>query len=199
MVGPSSPFGTISWEHATLFTAYTQGASPICFEHDLALIHLAQPVGRAAGWMGMSAHCKEGRRYVATTAGYPGDKPAGTSMQTTCYLQQQACGEEEAVVKHKCDTVAGQSGSPMFGYVKPLNSTFVRAVLVGGYTAFDAPGNTYDTDNAAAIITAEKLMVMASWAGLKTALPNGKTGASASAAVPPAAAGSSLINGVGLH
>lgn len=74
----------------------------------------------------MTRH-KSGRVAPVLHAGYPADKPEGTMYSTKCnntvfiYVQPT-----DNLVRHKCDSTNGQSGSPMFDANKNI-----RAVLTG--------------------------------------------------------------------
>lgn len=80
----------------------------------MAVIKLTAPIGLSAGWMGVYEPCGEASpvRYVAHTAGYPSDMPAGSCKFTQCAVSQSPC--TDAYLYHKCDTASGQSGSPMW-------------------------------------------------------------------------------------
>jgi V8-like Glu-specific endopeptidase len=89
---------------------------------DLAVVVLDRPLGGTAGWLGF-AWAKSGYTGGLMVAGYPSDKEEGSlwvQAQSSCRVQWNGVG---SYLTHKCDTLAGSSGSAMFAAVPRARSS----------------------------------------------------------------------------
>eukprot|EP01025_Chloroclados_australasicus_P054008 TRINITY_DN639_c0_g1_i2.p2 TRINITY_DN639_c0_g1~~TRINITY_DN639_c0_g1_i2.p2 ORF type:complete len:325 (-),score=29.64 TRINITY_DN639_c0_g1_i2:237-1211(-) len=131
-------------------------------EYDYGVIELWEDIGYEAGWMDYGYDCKDTVQDLET-AGYPRDKdPFNNAMYgTECYGQALAAcsckqwrngncvqrGQTSNLFGHTCDTISGQSGSPMWTYLEP-DYPIVRAIHSSGSTVQNQP-------NTAVIINRE--------------------------------------------
>ncbi|MGB0670526.1 MAG: trypsin-like serine peptidase [Rhodospirillales bacterium] len=89
---------------------------------DWAVLVLVEPVGEATGWMGvapltnddLSAIRKSGQALVQ--AGYSKDKSHILTVNVPCPLNR--IDSQRQTIRHTCDAVPGDSGSPIFTYTK---------------------------------------------------------------------------------
>ncbi len=87
---------------------------------DWAVLHLAAPVGKATGWMGIAG--LDASTYAALAAQAPVVVQAGYSMDRrhvlTGHIGCRIHGWAAAgVVAHDCDATRGDSGSPLFAWI----------------------------------------------------------------------------------
>jgi V8-like Glu-specific endopeptidase len=116
--GDRAPYGEHRVSRVVVSQKYLDG------EHgyDYAFLVLTQPVGRQAGWLGVTGYnprWNNGRYwYVAgygtNYEGHPFDSRYQTANQYPCQIHTQLFGR--AAHGHDCDTGQGNSGSPLFGY-----------------------------------------------------------------------------------
>lgn len=89
-------------------------------ENDWALVHLAEPLGLRAGWLGLLPLAPETwprlaeRRPVVIAAGFSADRPLTLSAHIGCRLLGWA---ERGLIAHDCDATEGDSGAPLFAWV----------------------------------------------------------------------------------
>jgi V8-like Glu-specific endopeptidase len=101
-----NPWGVVPWKSVTILDAFKKNPST----WDVAVVTLQKPLGGLTGYMGMAAGCSS--NSLLTVGGYPQDKPQGTCMATTCSQDYLDCNAPTN--SHKCDTIMGMSGSPLW-------------------------------------------------------------------------------------
>ena len=101
-----NPWGVVPWKSVTILDAFKKNPST----WDVAVVTLQKPLGSLTGYMGMAAGCSS--NSVLTVGGYPQDKPQGTCMASTCTQDYLDCNAPTN--SHKCDTIMGMSGSPLW-------------------------------------------------------------------------------------
>lgn len=88
--------------------------------HDWALLHLSEPLGAQAGWLGLAPQGPEGadgRAGVADVvlqAGYSMDRKHVLSGHLGCRVTGRV---SDSLLVHDCDATRGDSGSPLFAWV----------------------------------------------------------------------------------
>ncbi|KAG2485696.1 hypothetical protein HYH03_015581 [Edaphochlamys debaryana] len=107
----SAPWGTFNVRYMTytnLFTSTTPG-------YDLAVVVLLNTnIGSSLGFLGYGYDCTS-TAFQLVTMGYPGDKPLGSRWKNNCTTPvTNVCTLPSSGLLMTCDTVEGQSGSPMF-------------------------------------------------------------------------------------
>ncbi len=102
----SAYFGTQRSTTIHTSAAWIENAS---VNQDWALIEINSAIGNRTGWFGKlwTSGTLTGRSVTVT--GYPGDKPQ-TMWKSTGSIKET----QTRIVKHNCDTVGGQSGSPIY-------------------------------------------------------------------------------------
>lgn len=134
----SGPDPRYSRAEASMFFFDTRFWGDSWWLWDIAVVVLNQPLGRRTGYFGVG-YRPAGYSGPLATAGYPGDKALWSLWQvpgTKCVVRDD--DGSDTVLKHKCDTYQGQSGSPMW---IPDSSTIV------GVVSWERP----DTNGACAI------------------------------------------------
>lgn len=133
-VPASAVFLTLGWEMGD-WTAASQvlridlppDASPpradaplAAMAGDWAVLHLAAPVGRSAGWLGVASldaasyGAMAARQPVVIQAGYSVDRRHVLTAHVGCHIQGWVAA---GVVAHDCDATRGDSGSPLFAWM----------------------------------------------------------------------------------
>ncbi|MFZ8933159.1 MAG: trypsin-like serine peptidase [Bacteriovoracaceae bacterium] len=139
----NSPFGTIQWEHVITLKKFIEGEG---FAYDMAMVILSEPIGEKLGW----AAIRETKNLSQIKImGYPGDKPRGTMWQVECPVEEV----DKGIIRHKCDTYGGMSGSGI--QMPELNNDYVTLT---GVHVFGG-----DKSNGAVALTHEKLAVLQEW------------------------------------
>ncbi len=114
---PIAPYGKVAATKMRVFLGWLlyNGTSQQ-YDHDMALLTLANPIGNSTGWLGMKA-LENGdwpNNLVLQTAGYPVDKNLGLAL----YKTQTEPGMFDLLgaykIQTRLDTAAGQSGSPLY-------------------------------------------------------------------------------------
>ena len=95
---------------AWIFTPEHQNLSTRA--HDWALLELEDPMGEDIGWVAL-APPKPG--MTVAVAGYGKDKAFIPLAHLGCHLTEQSL---PGVFFHDCDAVQGESGGPVFGWIK---------------------------------------------------------------------------------
>ncbi|MGB0681232.1 MAG: trypsin-like serine peptidase [Magnetovibrionaceae bacterium] len=85
---------------------------------DWAVLELTEAIGNVTGWMGISALNNSGLSALASKgqalaqAGYSRDKSHRLTVNLPCALP--SIDHARKTIRHTCDTVGGDSGSPIF-------------------------------------------------------------------------------------
>ena len=117
-----NPYGDIPWVHVTIYNQYAAPGVPDPNVWDVAVIHLAQPVGSETGWMGLHKPCQGGNATDQL-----GSDAAGTGVP-----KYEAEGENGSL-----DGGAGEATAAG-------NDTFV--LITAGYPAEKPSGTCMTTE-----------------------------------------------------
>lgn len=132
---PETPYPPVKWLHATTYRQF-RARHPPDVNYDLAVVHLAQPIGQQLGFFGYAYKCGP-RDMKLTTVGYPNDRGVlGSAYMEMCTVApkfdvcQSGNGSDWSTITqplqpHSCDSALGQSGASMWDA-----NNRVRMVLV---------------------------------------------------------------------
>lgn len=99
------------------------------YNADYAIVSLKEKVGTELGWMGFGYNLQE-EVVGLNMAGYPIDQPTGTMWFDYCdNVKFDYNGEK--IIRHGCQVVEGNSGSPMWVFDKTTGFREIRAVHNG--------------------------------------------------------------------
>ncbi|CAK0766770.1 protease YdgD [Azospirillaceae bacterium] len=108
--------------------------------NDWALAELAEPLGRTAGWLGVSALTPtvvsdlRNRHALVLLAGYRSDAAHTLTVQSGCELHGMMVNTQTAV--HTCEAVKGDSGGPLLTFDgHDLKVIGIHVVAIDGKTA----------------------------------------------------------------
>ena len=109
-------------------------------EDDYAIWVLNSDIGNTTGWLGIGYNTNNSffTSNTFTLTGYPGDKPTGTMWTASGSITSCAT----LAFYYKIDTIAGQSGAPVYIYKSG-----------SGYVAYGINVAEYETENTAKRIT----------------------------------------------
>ncbi|GFH29567.1 peptidase S1 domain-containing protein [Haematococcus lacustris] len=158
------PFGMQTWAHIDIVDGYVNSKFEDPNPMDLAVVSLQDPVGYAAGWMGLFKPCQPTfqQSYTAFTAGYPVDKPQGHGVTTNCTTTQIDCNA--GYQYHSCDAVEGQSGSAMWMLQKdPVTQLYLPYVRAVHNVEWRAADGITVIANSAVAITPSHYQLLANW------------------------------------
>lgn len=99
------------------------------YNADYAIVSLKEKVGTELGWMGFGYNLRE-EVVGLNIAGYPIDRPAGTMWFDYCD-NVRFDYDTERIIRHGCQVVEGNSGSPMWVFNKETGFREIRAVHNG--------------------------------------------------------------------
>ncbi len=131
----SRPFGSVQVTKKQMKRAYFDSEDP---NYDVALMTLAEPIGKQIGYMWIAkrtaAYFRDGT--TVNTAGYPSDRSDGQVMY---HASGPAQGTTANGVRfhHWADTYGGQSGSPVWLYFSSDDSRRLVGVHVSGGTTYN--------------------------------------------------------------
>ncbi|GMH33189.1 hypothetical protein BSKO_01023 [Bryopsis sp. KO-2023] len=99
------------------------------YNADYAIVSLKEKVGTQLGWMGFGYNLQE-EIVGLNIAGYPIDQPTGTMWFDYCD-NVRFDYDSERIIRHGCQVVEGNSGSPMWVFNKETGFREIRAVHNG--------------------------------------------------------------------
>ncbi|KAG2451705.1 hypothetical protein HYH02_003485 [Chlamydomonas schloesseri] len=141
--GGVAPVGTAYVKFVTYTSLYTNTTPG----NDLAVAILSTQPGDLIGWQGYGYDCLP-TSYQVNTTGYPSDKAPGTRWRANCTTPAaNPCNlsPTAGLAFIDCDTMAGQSGSPIFSN-NPLSGPMTRFIV-----AYEARNATHQWNGAAVI------------------------------------------------
>lgn len=154
--GEARPFGKLESEHFSTLTVWVEGQDA---DHDMAAIHLSEPLGLRTGafpMLAMEDADLVGR--LVNISGYPTDKELAK-------VQYHHANRIMAVTARRLfydiDTVSGQSGAPVW-----VQEDAGAAPVCVGIHAYGVPGTPIDlhiTANSAPRFDAEVLAILHGW------------------------------------
>jgi glutamyl endopeptidase len=107
--GGVSPYGGIGWRRLLSVTGWTQNHDE---DSDFGLVILDTDVGNSVGWLGVG-YQDPMPHYTVNLVGYPGDKPNWTMWQAVCPIEEAT----DTLLKYRCGTAPGSSGSSVYVYM----------------------------------------------------------------------------------
>lgn len=147
--GTEQPFGSCIATDFRSVTGWTQSRDSQ-FDYGAILLPADCRFGDQVGWFGYEIRSDENLQDVKVNiSGYPGDKPSGTQW----FHSNAITGVAERVLTYQIDTFGGQSGAPVWVFIKD-RGRFGVGVHVNGSLA----------GNSATRITADVAANIAAWA-----------------------------------
>lgn len=127
--GGSAPFGTHYAVNLKTTVGWYYYASP---SWDIGAVILGSDVGNSTGWFGFAYYGRnKSIGQIVNTAGYPGDKPAGTQWFHYATIVRV---KRTNKMFHNTDTYGGQSGSPLWRLID--GSRYVVGIHRGARGAY---------------------------------------------------------------
>lgn len=186
------PYGKVPWDYVSFYSNYGAPGTADPNIWDIAVIKLASPIGNTAGWFGLRGRCRPGAptpapadsaTAVLSTAGYPSDQPYGSCVFAQCTAAPPAdCSEP--YLYHRCDTAAGQSGSPMWVVEVTSSGGQLGPYIQGVHNVewLTAPTPTSPSAphiNSAVHLTTQHLSTIQQWIASASTSPSVSTAAAA--------------------
>lgn len=162
----------------------TQNPGSGCFEHDIAVVRLSQPIGDLTGQMGFGAFGKTDlESYSTWMRGYPACQAGGgwaAAIPNGCtnralYGDTNKCGAAQfknggcrgdnwwCTFDVKCDGSAGQSGSAVYAYNTSLGPNPVALGVYSNAECFGAACGSNQWPNGITRITPDIAGMLAYW------------------------------------
>lgn len=154
--GFERPFGTYRSRRFSVAEGWL--GTPETKSRDLACIHLDTPVGVGTGWFELASWSDDRlANHTVNISGYPSDR-AG---QTRQYFDEDIITfVGPSRLHYLVDTMAGQSGAPVWAYAEPG----APATVVGAHSwGNDADPRTAEPANSATWLTDEFTRLIAAW------------------------------------
>jgi glutamyl endopeptidase len=123
--GDTSPYGNVGVTRLVSVTGWTD-------EHlrgfDIGLLVLDRNIGERLGHLGFGYE-EPMKKYNVNLVGYPGDKPTWTMWHAFCPLDEIY----DLQIAYRCAQWPGNSGGPVFVFLRSNNSNTIYGVAAYGY------------------------------------------------------------------
>ncbi len=125
MTGPEDlPFGSANIKKVYVLDEYKRTGE---VEYDYAIAELDRELGNELGWLKVATNNSDINSGLITIAGYPGDKDFGTMWSVSC-----PAAEDNKVLRYKCDTAGGMSGSAIVTIDSESNTPSIIGIHTDG-------------------------------------------------------------------